>query len=786
MAKHKKTLLIFALIFLPFCLYAAGLKEAYNCGQAAQMLQINADAYHDPAPTVEDILAGVSPYMPLTRMEGCKMLLRAFGPLPDVQEGIRYLIKYRNCAFTDVPEDGREAVENLTNAGIYIPEDNTKFGPNQLMTEQELALLVDRIHAYLQSSPKDDFYSWATAELLNDPDFFSVPYNIRSFNDNIIDRAGQVKWIIKMLNDCLENPDTPEKKNIVAYLSTFMDDEGRENSMTFIQPMIDALWNAPDYHSFIDVCANICRETGIDILVQFPSWDAYKSVYYKDDDTRLVFSFGINCYSNYLDPDKYVPGEYEYESYLEQKTNLFSYLGFDMEEAVSAIKLYLEEIIRNGQLIYDSSTLPKGGRMIHLNTIPEELAIFPWGEYFKKAGYENDGSFYVNNYADMSISLSEYSKPENLPAVKVLTITNLLEAMQIILPLKIRDKVVGFWDDYYAADPSLIFDETNLLYYLMPLVQTDVYEYYSKTDECSVWKTYLENLCGQIITVYRQMLQDTDWIDEETKVRALEKLDAMRVEILIPDNMSEIFRAQYVSKEDGGTLFENVTGFLKQRRQWMYEQRNLSESSTNWSLWNCWINTPYYNRGGNYYCLTVSNFVSSHINMQSSIEEVMGYVGFVIGHEISHAFDYYGSYFNKDGDEKDWWTPEDRARFKDRTKNLASYMEGYEFFPGYSYTDGNQVLNESIADLTSMKCMMRIASQLPDFDYLKFFESFAKVFAVSATRRGVEYYLLPGVHAHGRLRINKLLSATDTFYTTLNIQEGDAMYVAPENRPHIW
>ncbi|MGX8685953.1 MAG: S-layer homology domain-containing protein, partial [Spirochaetales bacterium] len=247
MVKLKKCLIVLVLTLVPFCLGAAGLKEAYNCGQAAQLLQINADAYQTPAPTAEEILGGLSPYAPLTHMEGCEMILRAFGPLPDVQEGVRYLIKYRDCAFTDVPQEGKEAVDNLVNAGLYIPKDNTVFGPNQLMTEEELAVLIDRIHAYLQSSPKDDFYSWATAEVLNNPIFLDVPYDVVTFKDNIFDSNKRQVWMLNVLNDCLKNPDTPEKRNIAAVLSTYMDQEEREKSMTYIQPLVDAIWNAPDY-----------------------------------------------------------------------------------------------------------------------------------------------------------------------------------------------------------------------------------------------------------------------------------------------------------------------------------------------------------------------------------------------------------------------------------------------------------------------------------------------------------------------------------------------------------
>ena len=136
--KALRLVLVVLFLLIPFCLSAAGIAETYKCGEAAEMLRTNADAYRDPVPTVEEILGGLSPYAPLTRMDGCEMLLRAFGPLPDVQVGVRYLVKYRDCAFTDVPEQGKEAVENLTNAGLYVPEDNTVYEPPELMKRNRL------------------------------------------------------------------------------------------------------------------------------------------------------------------------------------------------------------------------------------------------------------------------------------------------------------------------------------------------------------------------------------------------------------------------------------------------------------------------------------------------------------------------------------------------------------------------------------------------------------------------------------------------------------------------
>ena len=787
MVKLKKCLIVLVLTLVPFCLGAAGLKEAYNCGQAAQLLQINADAYRTPAPTAEEILGGLSPYAPLTHMEGCEMILRAFGPLPDAEEGVRYLIKYRDCAFTDVPQEGKEAVDNLVNAGLYIPKDNTVFGPNQLMTEEELAVLIDRIHAYLQSSPKDDFYSWATAEVLNNPIFLDVPYDVVTFKDNIFDSNKRQVWMLNVLNDCLKNPDTPEKRNIAAVLSTYMDQEEREKSMTNIQPLVDAIWNAPDYESLINVCADIHFQTGVEALFTETTWsDFTNNVLYYDSEGHRMEAFGLDYLDDNVDAAYYLPGHFGYEAFMEQKTKLFSYLGIDMEAATIAFKKYQSAFIWDGLALYKNSDIPKKYAEIFFDDIPKELEIFPWVDYLKRAGYENDKSFFVSNLAEMAIILSLWSDPENLSAIKVHAIINLIGALKSAVPARIRDASLGFWGEVYAANPSYIFAEDDLRRFLFSLIQTDVYEYYSKLEEFNVWNEYLTNLCNLIITHYKDMLSETTWLSPETKTRALEKLDAMKFELLIPEDCSNQFKVEYISAEDGGTHFENLTRYLKERPKWMYHSNNLPHSEASWSINNCWNMSPYYNHFANTFFLTVSNYVASHITFQSPVEEVLGHVGQIIGHEISHAFDYGRSYINKDGEYEDWWTENDRRIFLERTEKLASFMEGYEYFPGFRVINGNQVVDETIADLTSMKCLMRIASQYPDFNYEALFKAYARTYAISATRRGSYDYLVGDEHPIGRLRLNKILSLTDQFYKTYDIQPGDAMYVAPQDRLSVW
>jgi putative endopeptidase len=75
---------------------------------------------------------------------------------------------------------------------------------------------------------------------------------------------------------------------------------------------------------------------------------------------------------------------------------------------------------------------------------------------------------------------------------------------------------------------------------------------------------------------------------------------------------------------------------------------------------------------------------------------------------------------------------------------------------------------------------------MPGFDYDKFFRAYAYQYAATGSRMGFKNYCYPDEHPTGRCRVNKVFSLVDEFYTTYDIKEGDAMYVAPENRPYIW
>lgn len=172
-------------------------------------------------------------------------------------------------------------------------------------------------------------------------------------------------------------------------------------------------------------------------------------------------------------------------------------------------------------------------------------------------------------------------------------------------------------------------------------------------------------------------------------------------------------------------------------------------------------------------------------NEDMSYEQMLGAIGTVIGHEISHAFDPDGAQFDKEGAIANWWTDEDYAAFQVRAAKLAAWYDG--FIPAEGVTcSGKQVQGEAIADMGGMKCMLGIAAQREDFDYDLFFRQYATLYREKELPALFIVQVTIDVHPLCYLRVNATLAQFDEFVDFYGIKEGDGMYIAPEDRVAVW
>ena len=170
---------------------------------------------------------------------------------------------------------------------------------------------------------------------------------------------------------------------------------------------------------------------------------------------------------------------------------------------------------------------------------------------------------------------------------------------------------------------------------------------------------------------------------------------------------------------------------------------------------------------------------------QMSREEKLGHVGIIVAHEMSHAFDTSGRQYDEHGNLRNWWTEEDYIKFHERAQKLVDYYNGFEPISGYPI-NGAMIDTEAIADLTGVKCMLRIAADDENFDYDRFFRTLAANWRTLTTLETEAYSIEQDSHPLAYLRTNAVVVQFEEFHKTYGTKEGDGMYLAPEYRLEIW
>ena len=294
-------------------------------------------------------------------------------------------------------------------------------------------------------------------------------------------------------------------------------------------------------------------------------------------------------------------------------------------------------------------------------------------------------------------------------------------------------------------------------------------------------KQDIEDICFDIIGYYRQMLEGEDWLSDETKALALEKLDNIIVKAVYPDEWYDYSGLSL----DGLSLVESVRAIDKFEKAKKLEKVGKRAAREEWTITNILEANAFYNPSDNSINIILGILGGEFYGDNMTDEEKYGGIGAVIGHEISHAFDTFGAQFDKDGNMVNWWTDEDYAAFQERAAKLAAYYDRIAVFSGELVT-GSQIKTEAIADMTGMKSLLSIAATYDDFDYAAFFEQYARVWKETITPE-FEYYLMrQDTHPLCYLRTNVTLQQFDEFYDTYDVQPENIMYLAEEDRILVW
>ncbi|MES2325161.1 MAG: M13-type metalloendopeptidase [Pseudomonadota bacterium] len=303
-------------------------------------------------------------------------------------------------------------------------------------------------------------------------------------------------------------------------------------------------------------------------------------------------------------------------------------------------------------------------------------------------------------------------------------------------------------------------------------------------------KVRMEALVGNLLAAFGQSIDSLDWMGPATKKEAQGKLATFMPKIGYPNKWVD-YSAMTIKRGD-------LVGNVQRAREFSY-MKSLNRLGKPIDR-DAWEMTPqtinaYYNPLLNEIVFPASILQAPYFDMRADDAVNYGGIGAVIGHEISHGFDDQGSEFDAKGNMREWWTPEDRARFKAKTDVLVKQYGAYAPLPGYN-VNGALTLGENIGDNSGLAIAYK-AYQLslkgkpaPVIDGLtgdqRFFMGWVQVWRVKMREQEQIKRVKTDPHSPGMFRANGTLMNQPGFYSAFGIKEGDKMYLPPADRVTIW
>jgi len=297
----------------------------------------------------------------------------------------------------------------------------------------------------------------------------------------------------------------------------------------------------------------------------------------------------------------------------------------------------------------------------------------------------------------------------------------------------------------------------------------------------------IENLRG----AYQERIAKSAWMDEPTRKAALVKLAAFEPRIGYPDKFIDYSSLSV----DRGDLLGNAMRSAEFEHQLELQRFPKPVDRSLWEMTPQTVNA-YYNPLSNQITFPAAILQAPYFDPNADPAVNYGAIGAIIGHEMGHGFDDQGSMFGPTGKFENWWSEGAKTAFKERTAALSAQYDAYEPIPG-TKIQGQLTLGENIGDLGGVEAAYGAFQRYQAkhgkakvIDGLtgdqRFFLAYAQAWQAKVREGAQRQALLTDPHSPAKFRVNGIVRNVDAWYTAFNIKPGDALYLAPEKRVHIW
>lgn len=650
-------------------------------------------------------------------------------------------------------------------------------GQKQNKEEQSTADAVDKTQVRYQ----DDYYDYVNSNLLDKIDLADTDAQWTWFGELSAVANEEMEDIIKEVASSNESYEKGSSEQKIRDMYDCVSDMDNRNEVGLgpLQPHLDLIRNAATIDEYVDALAQLSGEFGFSSVV---------GGYYIDQDLADSSKYAVYLmYADTLIGKEYLESESSQDyvnMYFDYVSNMFQEFGMTKDEAEQTsddIEALLRDICAStlsAEQYYDPSITYNVFTKDQLQQLYTNIDV---DKMLKTLKIDSVDTYIVSDV-------------EQARKINSLLTEDNLELLKNFSSFVMLNDVAEYSTQNYAALKNQIdnqlhgvtgtkSDEDIWMDLTQDMLPWDFGKIYVEEHFSEQSKQDVEAMISRIIDEYETIINRQEWMSDATKQKAIRKLETMAVKSGYPDEWPESMEMMQVTPvSEGGSLLSNM---LVNMQVTIEDSLQKLDGEVDRSLWGMTPQTinAYYDPSNNEIVFPAAILQPPFYNPEADDAVNIGAIGFVIAHEISHAFDANGSKYDEYGNYNEWWTEEETQKYNDLSQSIIDYYNNYEVMG--VHVNGSLTLSENIADLGAMTCVTSIiGDNKKSLDQA--FGQLAYIWA-SVETAGYQLYLLNNdTHSPNKLRVNAVLSSCDAFYDVYDIAETDGMYVAPQNRVGIW
>ncbi|AKU22124.1 M13 family metallopeptidase [Massilia sp. NR 4-1] len=637
--------------------------------------------------------------------------------------------------------------------------------------------------------PGDDFFGYANADWLAATD---IPADRSSWGAGAALATQTNERIVKLIEGAAKAAPGSEARKVADFYSTYMDEAGIEaRGAAPLQAELKKIAAIKDR-------AALARALGASLRADVDPLN--NTNFFTENLFGLWIAQGLN------DPEHNIPyllqgglGLPDRAFYLEDNERMaklrtayqahiaamLKLAGFSDPEARAARVFELErKIAQSHASRTDSADIQKANNVWSDKDFAAKAPGLDWKAFFRSAGLARQQKFIVYHPSAIT-GAAALVQDMAVDTWKDFLAFHTVNHFSGYLPKAFGDQRFDFYGRTLSGTPQQQVRWKRGLIATNAAMDDAVGKLYVAQDFPPAAKARVQEMVKNIVAAFHQRIDKLDWMAPATKKEAQAKLASLYVGVGYPDQWKSYKGLEIKAGDAFGNALRAESFRYKQQLAKLGQKIDRTEWTMPPQLVNA-VNLPMQN---------ALNFPAAILQapyFDQNASDAMNYggIGAIIGHEISHSFDDQGAQFDAAGRLRDWWTKEDGEHFRQASAALVAQYSAYEAFPDLKL-DGQLTLSENLADLAGLAAAydayrVSLAGKpvTPDADR-QFFLGYAQSWRDKERDAALRNQIATDGHAPAKWRTYTVRNL-DPWYPAFDVQPGQKLYLAPQQRVRVW